>query len=707
MAFDHATTGAELDLLIPSMTCAGCMRKVEAALKDAAGVVHARANLTAHGARVRFDPELTDAGALIDLLAAKGYPARPVQADDPNGNGDAVGRALLLRMGVAGFAAMNVMLLSVSVWSGAEGAIRDLFHWVSALIALPAMAYAGMPFLSSALSALRGGRLNMDVPISLALVLSGASSVFETSQSGQHAYFDAGIMLVFFLLIGRYLEHHTRIRARSAAGELMAMTGRYAMRIGPDGEATRIAVADIESGMELAIAPGDRIPADGVIVEGRSDLDRSLITGESDPVATSSGEALHAGITNLSGALRMRVTRTGDQSLLAEIARLVSAAEAGKGRYDRMADRAARFYAPGVHVLAVVALGSWLLTTGDVRLSLQIATAVLIITCPCALALAVPTVHTVATGRLFRAGIFLKDGAALERLAEVDTILFDKTGTLTDGAPELVLGPPPDHPGWPLAAALAGVSNHPYSRAIVAEAARLGIEAAGVSDVTEHPGLGVEGRFEGASVRLGRPSWIGDDGDQQVALRLPDGEVLGFAFAEALRPGAREVCRGLEARGYRVGILSGDNATAVRNVAKELGVSEFRAALTPTEKHEHVAALAAQGRKVLMIGDGLNDNPALAAAHASMSPSNAMDATQNVADLVFTGMGLEPVPRALEVARMARNRAVESFGIAAIYNAIAIPLAFAGWVVPLVAALAMSGSSIAVILNALRLRRSA
>ena len=706
MALDQASVGEELEVLIPSMTCAGCMRRVEAILTGTPGVLNARANLTAHSARIRFDPSLTSADNVLNPLEAGGYPARPLKDNDPQGRRDKAGRDLLLRIGVAGFAAMNVMLLSVSVWSGADGAMRDLFHWISALIALPAMAYSGMPFFTSALAALKGGRLNMDVPISLALVLSGASSVFETSQSGQHAYFDAGIMLVFFLLIGRYLEHYTRVRARSAASELMAMTGRHAVQVKPDGSRAKISVDDIRTGMALEIHAGDRIPADGVITDGRTDLDRALLTGESEPVAATAGDEVHAGTTNLSGVIRMHVTRAGEAALLSEIAALVSAAEAGKSRYDRLADRAARIYAPGVHVLAAIALAAWWLASDDLRLSVQIAVAVLIITCPCALALAVPTVHTVATSQLFRKGIFLKDGAALERLAEIDTVVFDKTGTLTDGNPRLSAGPRPDHPGWPIVATLAGASRHPFSQAIAAEAARLEITPARLDEITEHPGLGIEARLNGARVRLGRPAWIGTEADASSLLELPDGTTVAFRFAETLRADAADTCRKLKARGCTVELLSGDDAVAVARVAKALSISDARSGLTPQEKHEHLADLAAQGRRTLMVGDGLNDNPALAAAHASMSPASAMDATQSVSDLVFTGSGLGPVVTALDLARTARRRALQSFGIAAVYNAIAIPLAFAGLVVPLVAALAMSGSSVAVILNALRLRKA-
>lgn len=706
MALDQTGTGERLDLLIPSIRCAGCMRKVETALGDTAGVLHARVNLTAHSACILYDPIQTDAEHLIQKLGAVGYSARPVDLEDAQQQEARIGRALLMKTGVAGFAAMNVMLLSIGVWSGADGAMRDLLHWVSAMIALPAMAYAGTPFFVSALGALKARRLNMDVPISLALILSAGSSLFETSQGGQHAFFDAGIMLVFFLLIGRVLEHQTRIRARSAAAELMAMTGRFATQLTAGGATRQVAVADLVPGMRLAIAPGDTIPADGTILEGKTDLNRALITGESQPVPVNPADHVHAGETNLSGALQVEVTRASDDSLLAEIANLVSAAQAGKGRYDRMADRAASLYAPVVHILAALALCGWLVATGDARLSVQIAVAVLIITCPCALALAVPTVHTVATSRLFRAGIFLKDGAALERLAEVDTIVFDKTGTLTDGKPTLTDAPAPDDPAWSFAAALAGASKHPFSQAIKARADALGIEPVALKDRTEHPGMGVSAQSPSGTARLGRPEWICPAGQHKpgVFLELPDGQIHRFSFSEALRPGTADVCDALRAKGYDLHILSGDAAASVARVAAQTGISQTAANLTPVQKHAALDQMAQQGRRTLMIGDGLNDNPALAAAHASMSPSSAMDATQTVADLVFTGQSLDAVVSALDLAKSARQRSIESFGIAAVYNAIAIPLAFAGYVVPLIAALAMSGSSIAVILNAIRLR---
>ncbi|MGD1923027.1 MAG: heavy metal translocating P-type ATPase [Paracoccaceae bacterium] len=704
MPLDSRQASDKIDLLIPSLSCAGCMRKVEGKLVDAVGVLSARVNLTNRRVAVRFDPALTDAEVLIDMLGKIGYPARPLSRTDRNDPMAKQSRELLLRVGVSGFAAMNVMLLSIGVWSGADAAMRDLLHWASALIALPAMAYAGTPFFTSAWRALRAGSLNMDVPISLAIFLSAGNSVFETAMSGQHAYFDAGIMLIFFLLVGRYIEQMTRARARSSASELLAMTGRTTMRVFTNGDRQKIATADLMPGMQVAIAPGERIPADGRVVAGASDLDRSLITGESLPARAQPGTEVNAGTLNLSAEIIVEVTKAGDESLLAEIAGLVGAAERGRSRHDQLAERAAKLYAPSVHVLAALAFAGWLWVTGDGRLSIQISVAVLIITCPCALALAVPTVHTVATSRLFRGGIFLKDGGALERLCEVDTIVFDKTGTLTDGRPRLVDPLPDDHPAWPMIAALARASRHPYATALSEAASERGIVTADVQDITEIPGKGIVATLNDTEILLGRPSWVGASSGQ-VAFSLPDSDVVhSFSFAQSLRPQAAEVCETLRAKGYDLYILSGDHPDAVAEIAEATNIPKAKAELTPQAKHDFLKDLSAQGRSVLMVGDGLNDSPALAAAHVSMSPGSAADTTQSVSDIVFTGASLYPVLTALDVAATATRRARESIGIATLYNVIAVPVAVLGFVTPLIAALAMSGSSIVVTLNALRQR---
>ncbi|MDT8343966.1 MAG: heavy metal translocating P-type ATPase [Thermohalobaculum sp.] len=698
-----------LDLMAPGINCAACMSAIETGVSNLPGVVSARVNLSMRRVRVLFDPARVTADAILTRMAALGYEARPFDARAmAEIDRDAVGRDLLARLGVAGFAMMNVMLLSVAVWSGAEAATRDMMHWISGLIALPAIAFAGVPFFRSALGALRGGRVNMDVPISLAVVLAVGVSVYETAHSGEHAYFDAGISLVFFLLIGRYLDHRTRAVARSAAAELTALSARAATVIGPDGSRAPVAIEDLATGALVEVLPGERIPADGRIEWGASDLDRSMVTGETTPEPVAPGAAVHAGMLNLSGPLHLRVGATGEATLLAEIARMIEAAERGKTRYDRWADKASRQYVWGVHVMSCAAFGGWMWATGgDVYRSVMIAAAVLIITCPCALGLAVPAVHAVAGGRLFRRGIFLKDGAVLERLAEVRMVVFDKTGTLTEGRPALVAAPAAGDPVWPLAAALAGASRHPLAQALAEAARARGIVPAALDAVTEVPGAGVEGRLGAMRLRLGRADWVGAAGGDATAVwgRAGDGAPTAFAFEDRLREDAAQTVAWLKARGLRVALFSGDAEGPVARAAAAAGIADARARMTPAAKLAALEALARDGVKVLMVGDGINDAPSLAAAHASMSPVAASDVSRAAAGLVFTGQRLGPVRFAIETARAARARAVENFAFSALYNVVAVPVALFGFVTPLIAALSMSGSSIVVTLNALRIRR--
>ncbi|MEO0681722.1 MAG: heavy metal translocating P-type ATPase [Pseudomonadota bacterium] len=699
-----------LELLAPAIHCGACMRRIEDGLGQAPGIRSARVNLSLRRVAVTYDPAAQDPQGLVAALATLGFPARPFDAEAMRDlERDGEGRDLLARLAVAGFAAMNVMLLSVSVWAGAEAATRDLLHWVSALIALPAAAFAGVPFFRSALTALRARRVNMDVPISLAILLAGGASVYETAMSGDHAYFDAAVTLCFFLLIGRYLDHRTRRSARVAAAELGGLQAHSATLIDADGARSVVAVEDLRPGDRVEVAAGERAPVDGQVTEGRSELDRSMITGESAPEPAAPGDAVHAGVLNLSGPLTVQATATGDDTVLAGIARMIEAAEAAKSRYADWAARAAQLYVPLVHTAALVTLIGWLAAGAGMRESLLTAIAVLIITCPCALALAAPAVHAAASGRLFRLGVFLKDGAALEKLAGVDTVVFDKTGTLTTGEPSLVSAPQ-DGVAWAAARALAQRSRHPWSRAVARAAEARDIAAASAQDVAEVPGCGVEGRIDGRRARLGRADWCGVarpdglEGDSAVWLRLGDAPPVHFGFADPLKPDAAATVAAFKARGLEVRLLSGDAPAAVARAAAEAGIETWTARATPEGKVAALQALAGEGRAVLMIGDGINDAPALAAAAASISPAEAADVSRASAGMVLAGAHLRPAVQALDVARAARSRAMENFAFAALYNACAVPAAAFGFVTPLAAALAMSGSSIVVTLNALRVR---
>lgn len=696
-----APIAANLVLSLPTAHCAACITGVETTLLRQTGVRAARVNLTLRRVMIRADAD-TMAAPLIEALRRAGYEAHEMDPHLLTGT-ERVGRDLAMRLGVAFFAMMNVMLLSVAVWAGGEGATRDLFHWISALIAIPTVAFAGQPFFKSAGMSLRAGRLGMDVPISLALILATSISLFETIKGGQHAYFDAAVSLCFFLLLGRYLDHRTRAIARSAAEQLAALEVPRAMVLVQGVEVAR-AISDIYINDLVVVRPGGRMPVDGVVVAGTSEVDRSLLTGESLPVFAGPDTLVQAGEVNLTGVLTIKVTAAGQDTSLHRMAALVAIAESAKTRYTSLAERAASWYSPLVHLLSFSAFGFWMWKTGgDLRFAINISAAVLIITCPCALGLAVPAVVTSASGKLFRKGLLIKDGTSLERLARVDTVVMDKTGTLTMGIPE-----PVDFSDIPVQAvqvarALASASNHPLARAL-AEQGAVG-QGAEVTDITEVAGYGITGRYQGAEVRLGRADWCGAEPIAMTAtyLRL-NNATYAFGFTDKIRPGAEQAIAAFKAQGQALYLISGDTDAAVRAMAERLGIDNWTAGALPQEKLNLINQLTADGRHVLMLGDGLNDTAALAAATVSISPASALDAARVASDIVLLGHSMEPIADALRIAKQARHRIIENFAISGGYNVIAVPLALVGLATPLAAALAMSLSSITVTLNALRLK---
>ncbi|MBM2715571.1 cadmium-translocating P-type ATPase [Mesorhizobium caraganae] len=697
----------QTDLSVPMVHCAACIQTIETALAKLDDVEGARVNLSTKRVAIRWRGDQVP--PFVAALGRLGYEAHlfAPEVDEK----DKTLAELIRAVAVAGFAAGNIMLLSVSVWSGAEGATRDLFHWVSALIAIPALAFAGGIFFRSAWNALRHGRMNMDVPIAVGVSLAYAMSLYETINHGEHAYFDASVSLLFFLLIGRTLDHVMRERARTAVKSLSQLAARGAMVLRRDGARDYLPVGEIAPGMQLLIAAGERIPVDGQIIQGASDLDCSLVSGESTPRNVAPGEAVQAGVLNLTGSLTIEATAAAKDSFLAEMVRLMEAAEGGRAHYRRIADRVSALYAPVVHLTAFVTFLGWMAATGDWHRAMTIAIAVLIITCPCALGLAVPIVQVVAARRLFENGIMVKDGSAMERLATIDTAVFDKTGTLTLGQPRLVNSGSIDPVMLAIAADLAAHSRHPFSKAIAGFATPGGQHK--FDAVTEHPGFGIEATDAGSTWRLGRRGWAGSKartggegkhGYGGTVLTKNGMIVASFAFQDALRADACAAIDQLKHAGISVEMLSGDTAAACAEVAKGLGVDDFVPCLLPSGKVERIETLAKDGHKVLMVGDGLNDTPALGAAHVSIAPATAADIGRNAADFVFLRESLLAVPLALEVSRKAGRLIRQNIAIAIVYNTIAVPIAILGHVTPLVAAIAMSASSLLVIGNALRLQ---
>lgn len=534
----------------------------------------------------------------------------------------------------------------------------------------------------------------MDVPISLAILLAAGMSLFESLNGGHHAYFDAAVSLTFFLLIGRYMDHRTRSAARSAAKELTALEVHSAGRV-VAGEVQTVNVTDLAVGDIVMVPAGARVPVDGELITASALLDRSILTGETAAVDAKAGAILQAGEINLSAPFQMRATAVGEDSSLRRMAALVETAEHARNSYTALADRAAAIYAPTVHLLALAAFLGWMIYSGDARLSINIAIAVLIITCPCALGLAVPAVSTAAVSRLFSHGFLVKHGTALERIAEVDYILFDKTGTLTQPSIEI----PASVTAEDRAAikALAQASDHPMSKALMASLA--GDKVAELLAITEVAGEGITGLLGAQTLRLGRGAWLGAE-FAGMGFQRGDGPPVMLRTSETLRPGVVEA---IARMGLPCEVITGDTAEPAQKLAALLGL-QVTSDARPADKLRRLEELKAQGYHVLMIGDGLNDTAALAAAHASIAPALALEASRSASDIVVLKESFAELPLILAVSRGTKRLSQQNFKIATIYNLVSVPLALAGFATPLAAALAMSISSITVLLNAQRMR---
>lgn len=699
------------ELIVPNMHCAVCISKIEKSIGKLPHVVNVRANLSLRRVNIIWDGKLGKGIDFSENLEQLGFDS--FFFNDEN---DATkqlakeSKKLLFALAVTGFAAANIMLLSISVWSGADAETAKLFHLISGLIAVPAVAIGGRPFFVSAGKALLAKRLNMDVPISLAVLLALSMGLYETLTLGQEAYFDACVMLLFFLLIGRYLDHEMRQKARSSVESLSKITSKGGIMLAEDGSTHYIALNDIKVGQKLRVFPGERFPVDGIIESGTSDLDRSLVTGEPVSVPAIIGSGVEAGVLNLTGPIDMVTSSDAKTSFTAEIKNMINAAENGRSRYVRIAERAASIYAPAVHLLALITFIIWMVITGgDWKISLYFAIAVLIITCPCALGLAVPVVHVIGASRLLKEGILMRDGSAFERMAEVDIVVFDKTGTLTYGPLKLQNTKLPNKRTAKIIATLSSQTSHPIAAALKDRFSLF--SKIKLYDVRELAGFGIEAKYEGKLVRLGRPDWVAKIASKNIKLK-PDTRVAfceeaksisQFNLVDTLREGAREAISNLKDYDIAAIILSGDREIAVAKIAEEIGIVEYYSQLLPVDKMSKLEELHDLGSKVLMVGDGMNDAPALTSAHVSMVPASASEVGRLASDFVFTRESLLAVPFTRAVAVATKKLVQQNFAIAIVYNCIAVPLAMSGYVTPLIAAVAMSSSSILVVGNSLRL----
>lgn len=695
---------SHLDLIIEGARCGGCLAKIERGVGELAGVRQARMNLSTSRLHVAWEGGAELAETVAQTLKTLGFGSGPLEADAVTGAEKTESRKLLLCMAVAAFGLMNVMMLSVAVWSGGadmSSAERTLLHMISAAIALPVAAFSGRPFFTSAWKALRSKQGNMDVPISLAILLACGLSIYETAAGQEHAYFDAVLMLIFLLLVGRFLDARLRAKTGRTAKDLAALQAVDALMVGPKGEITQIPAQSVQPGDRLSLPVGARIPVDVKILSGTSQIDSSIVTGESAPITVAPGDTLYSGCLNLGQPLMVEAIRVADDSFLSEISELVEAGQQSQARYVRLADRAARAYVPIVHTLAALTFLGWMIVGAEPRTAIINAIAVLIITCPCALGLAVPAVQVVAVGKLFSQGIVVKSGDALERLAQVTQVVFDKTGTLTHGATALATDAvyPED---LSLFATLARHSTHPAAlplRQIESEWT--------AQDVLETAGQGVSGIIDGDVVRIGQIRFVQPGAQDAPGLwgRVGDRPPVSLSTTETLRPEALQTVVSLKKLGLTPSLLSGDSQIRAEEIAEQLSISDWQGRVRPGDKSDVVKAFQASGEHVLMVGDGINDAPALAHAHASAALASGTDISRSASDIVLRGDSLAGLPFAIRMARAARQAVVQNFGFTAVYNILAVPLAVFGFVTPFIAAVAMSLSSIIVTLNALRLNR--
>jgi len=727
--------------MVQGLHCAACVWLIENILKKQQDVLEARINLSKKTLFLKWQSSANKGVELVSLITDIGYKLLPFDVEILASEEKKYDNSILRALAVAGFGVGNIMLFSFSLWffgvdkMGVE--TRNLLHFFSSLIALPVIAYSARPFFSSALKSIKAGFPNMDLAIAIAIFLACVVSLLEVFRSAQYVYFDSAVMLIFFLLIGRYLDLKARKKAFAIATEFSLLAASFG-RVEEGGKIRILPTKDLYEGMILLVSVGEKIAADGVVIEGSGEVDMSLINGEILPKEVAINSAVFAGSINLNSVLRIRITKAANDSLLSQIIALSENIESKKNHYIRIADRLAKIYLPAVHILAFITFLIWFKSGWEV--ALMNATAVLIITCPCALALAVPIVQTIVISNFIRKGILVKSGEALEKISEISTIVFDKTGSVTLGKPRLkeILGVEENEKEFYLkiAASIAKKSRHPISQAIF-NAYTHKLEEL---EVQEYQGLGLEAKFNGEVVRLGKKDFCGvlkdwHEGVDGVAnpiqqadlvkgvgqvlekktsetflnnslvcfMKIADKEII-FILEDEIKSDAKSVIKQLHEMNKKVILLSGDIKNNVELIANQLEIKEFYFEKTPLEKIEFLEKLKAKGEKFIMVGDGLNDAPALSLADVSISFANAVDISQNVSDIIIQNNKLMPVIELILLSKKSIQLMKQNLLIALVYNLIALPFAIMGYVVPLIAAIAMSSSSLLVLFNSLRIK---
>lgn len=711
----HQGELSEATLMIEGISCAACGWLIEKHLRNVAGVAEARLNLSNHRLLVSWDDRQLPLSQLLAELRQIGYAAHPYQPDQAAECLAQENRSALRRLGVAGLLWFQAMMATMATWPefniDLSPELHTILRWVALFLTTPIVFYSCAPFFKGAARDVRTRHLTMDVSVSLAIALAYGAGIWTAITGSGELYFDTVGMFALFLLTGRYLERRARERTAAATAQLVNLLPASCLRLDSVGNAERIMLGELNQGDRVQVLPGSVIPADGRIVDGRSSVDESLLTGEYLPLARQVGDRVTGGTLNVESTLTVAVEAIGQDSRLSAIVRLLERAQSEKPRLAEIADRASQWFLLFTLVAsAAIGLLWWQL---DATRAFWIVLAMLVATCPCALSLATPTALTAATGTLHKLGLLVTRGHVLEGLNQVDTVIFDKTGTLTEGRLALrsilPLGALPADRCLALAAALENRSEHPIARAF-------GRTAEPAEDVQTVPGLGLEGRFNGQQLRIGQATFVCALSGAQIPpvpeargqwLLLGDcrGPLAWFGLDDRLRDDAPALLAACKARGWHTLLLSGDNSPMVAEVATQLGIDQAIGGLRPDDKLERLKALQAEGRKVLMLGDGVNDVPVLAAADISIAMGSATDLAKTCADAVLLSNRLDALVQAFDLARRTRRNIIENLLWATLYNGLMLPFAALGWITPVWAAIGMSVSSLIVVLNALRLTR--
>jgi len=711
----HQGDLAETTLLMEGISCAACGWLIEKHLRSLPAVAEARLNLSNHRLHVSWVDSQLPLSQLLSELRHIGYAAHPYQADRASEQLASENRLALRQLGVAGLLWFQAMMATMATWPefniDLSPELHTILRWVALFLTTPIVFYSCAPFFKGAMRDLRTRHLTMDVSVSLAIGGAYIAGIWTAISGVGELYFDAVGMFALFLLAGRYLERRARERTAAATAQLVNLLPASCLRLGADGQSERILLSELTLGDRVLVHPGAILPADGKILDGQSSVDESLLTGEYLPQPRSTGDAVTAGTLNVEGALTVEVLALGQDTRLSAIVRLLDRAQAEKPRLAEIADRAAQWFLL-LSLIAAAAIGLlwWQL---DASRAFWIVLAMLVATCPCALSLATPTALTAATGTLHKLGLLLTRGHVLEGLNQIDTVIFDKTGTLTEGRLALrairPLSPLDSEQCLGLAAALENRSEHPIARAF-------GRAPVAAEEVLSTPGLGLEGRVGEQHLRIGQPAFVcalsgaalpalPDEAGQWLLLGNSQGPLAWFVLDDRLRADAPALLAACKARGWRTLLLSGDSSPMVASVAAELGIDEAHGGLRPDDKLQVLQQLHQQGRKVLMLGDGVNDVPVLAAADISVAMGSATDLAKTSADAVLLSNRLEALVQAFSLARRTRRVIIENLLWAGLYNGLMLPFAALGWITPVWAAVGMSISSLTVVLNALRLTR--